>query len=367
MRLKHKQFKILLLSLVLVISSFAFLHTQASASTATYKVVNTNSLNVRKGPGINYKVIKKLKNNTTVTQTSKTGIWSKVKVGSTTGYVSSKYLKKVIKKVSNTKSNIGKYYSTTAASLNVRQTSSASSKKLGVLKFGTQLIIKGQAANGWYKVEYKTGKTGYVSNGYGIVSKSKDNVYPKGTIFGPLSGRTFVVDPGHGGKEKGASYYGIHEKDINLKASKILQNELIKNGAKVVMTRTTDKTLTLQKRVSISKATKPDAYLSIHHNVYVRKSEEGYLALYTKKSEKTFTQYVFKGLHKPISEVSDVPAEEYRYQNLHVLRENPYIGTLLEYGYMNRKSELEKIDTDEYRQAMAEGITQGMINYFNKY
>lgn len=369
MQFKKKQLKLFILSFVLIISSLAFVHTNTNvqAASATYKVINTNSLNLRSGAGLNYKVIKKLKKNTQVTQTSKKGIWSKVKVGSTTGYVSSKYLKKVTLKVSNTNANIGKYYSVTAASLNVRKTSSASSSKLAVLKFGSQVVIKGQATNGWFKVEYKSGKTGYVSNGYGIVSKSKENAYPKGTIFGPLSGRTFVVDAGHGGSQNGAVYYGVKEKDINLKAAKSLQKELVKNGAKVVMTRTTDKTVSLEKRVSISKSAKPDAYVSVHHNVYNKKSEEGYLALYTKKSEKTFTKYIFSALHKPVSAMSSVPAEEYRYQNLHVLRENPYIGTLLEYGYMNRKSELTKINTDKYRQAMAEGITQGMINYFEKY
>lgn len=369
MRFKHKPMKVLFLSLILIISSLAFVHTSTNvnAASATYKVVNTNSLNVRTGAGMNYKVIKRLKKNTTVTQTSKKGIWSKVKVGSTTGYVSSKYLKKVVKKVSNSNANIGKYYSVTAASLNVRKTSSSSSSKVGVLKFGSQVIIEGQAANGWFKVAYKSGKTGYVSNKYGIVSKSKENAYPKGTIFGPLSGRTFVVDAGHGGSQNGAAYYNVKEKDINLKAAKILQKELVKNGAKVVMTRTTDKTLSLEKRVSISKSAKPDAFLSVHHNVYVKKSEAGYLALYTKSSEKTFTKYIFNALHKPVSAVSSVPAEEYRYQNLHVLRENPYIGTLLEYGYMNRQSELKKINTDKYRQAMAEGITEGIIQYFNKY
>lgn len=353
----------MLFSLLLIISSFTLHSNEVSAATTKYKVVNTNSLNVRTGPSTNYKVIKSLKKNTVVTYVSKKGKWYKVKTGSTTGYVASAYLKKV----ATPNPNIGKYYSITAAKLNVRKTSSASSTKLAVTKFGKQFLIKGQASNGWYKIEYTKGKYGYVSNKYGITSKSKSNVYPKGTIFGPLSGRTFVIDPGHGGSQNGAYYYGVKEKDVNLKASKALQKELVANGAKVVMTRSTDKTLSLEKRVSISKAAKPDAFLSIHHNVYVKKSEAGYLALYTKKSERTFTKYIFNALDHPISKASSVPAEEYRYQNLHVLRENPAIGTLLEYGYMNRKSELNKINTDSYRQAMAEGITTGLINYYKKY
>lgn len=367
MTFKKKHFTSLLFSILLIFSAFGIHNEQVSAATVQLKVANTNALNLRTGPSTKYKIVKVLKKNTVVTQTAKKGTWSKVKVGKVTGYVSSKYLKKIVLSVSNTNSKVGKYYSITAASLNVRQTSSISSKKLHAVRFGEQFKIKSQAKNGWFKIEYTSGKTGYVSHKYGIVSTSKKNAYPAGTIFGPLSGRTFVIDAGHGGTQKGAYYFGIAEKDLNLKAAKALQKQLKADGAKVIMTRTTDKTLSLEKRVQISKAAKPDAFISVHHNVYNKKSEEGYLALYTKKAEKTFTKYLFNALDRPISAISDVPAEEYRYQNLHVLRENPYIGTLMEYGYMNRKSELKKINTDSYRKAMAQGISSGLINYFKKY
>lgn len=367
MRLKTKYIFTLFLSIALIVSAISFPSAAVHATAIKYKVVKTNSLNMRTGPGTQYKVVKKLAKNTVVTKKAGNGKWFKVKSGSTTGYVNSSYLSKIIVKVSATKSNVGKYYSITAASLNVRKTSLASSSKLAVVKFGEQFVIKGQASNGWYKITYAKGKTGYVSNSYGITSTSKNNVYPKGTIFGPLSGRTFVIDPGHGGTQKGASYFGIHEKDLNLKASKTLQQELIKKGAKVVMTRSSDKTLELSTRVNISKAAKPDAYISVHHNVTVKKGEAGYLALYTKKSEKTFNKYIFNSLKSSVTKTTTVPAEEYRYQNLHVLRENPYIGTLIEYGYMNRESELKKINTNKYRQAMAEGISNGLISYFDKY
>lgn len=366
---KKNYLLLLLLSFVLILSSLAVPQIQVEAASVNYKVVNTNSLNLRTGAGIQYKIIAKLKKNTVVTQTSKKGKWFKVKVGSKTGYVSSSYLKKVVAQVSqpSTNKNIGKFYSVSVASLNIRSTSSATSTKLAVARFGDQFTIKAQAANGWYKVEYSPGKFGWISNNYGYTTVKKDNVYPAGTIFGPLSGRIITVDAGHGGSQAGAQYFGVKEKDLNLKAAKTLQKELVKNGAKVVMTRTTDQTLTLEKRVSISKAAKSDAFISVHHNVSNKKSEKGYLALYTKQSEKTFTNYLFKALHKPVGAVSDVPAEQYRYQNLFVLRESPIIGTLMEYGYMNLKNELNAINTNSYRQAMAVGISAGVANYFKKY
>lgn len=363
---KKKNLVLILLSLLLALSSLTISDAKVDAASVNYKVINTNSLNLRSGAGVQYKVIATLKKNTVVTKTSTNGKWFKVKVGPKTGYVSSRYLKKIVVKVSSSTStkNSGKFYSVSVASLNIRKTSSATSSKIAVARFGDQYQIISQSSNGWYKVEYKKAKYGWLSNKYGYTTTSKANAYPKGTIFGPLSGRIITVDAGHGGEQAGAKYFGIKEKDLNLKAAKALQMELKKNGAKVVMTRTTDKTLSLEKRVSISKQANSDAFISVHHNVSNKNSEKGYLALYTKKSEKTFTNTIFKALKKPVSAVSTVPAEQYRYQSLFVLRESPIIGTLIEYGYMNRKDELTKIDTNSYRKAMAVGITNGIISYY---
>ena len=56
----------------------------------------------------------------------------------------------------------------------------------------------------------------------------------------PLIGHTIFIDPGHGGRDPGAIYFNIKEKDINLEISKILKEELEKEGAIVYMTREED-------------------------------------------------------------------------------------------------------------------------------
>ncbi|MFW5999016.1 MAG: N-acetylmuramoyl-L-alanine amidase family protein, partial [Halanaerobiaceae bacterium] len=49
-----------------------------------------------------------------------------------------------------------------------------------------------------------------------------------------------VIDPGHGGIDKGTNYGHVFEKDINLKIGKYLYQELIKVNIKALMTRKTD-------------------------------------------------------------------------------------------------------------------------------
>ena len=78
-----------------------------------------------------------------------------------------------------------------------------------------------------------------------------------------------VIDPGHGGKDYGAPGYlkGIHEKNIVLQIAKRLarkvENEL---NCDAVLTRTTDRYLTLEERTAIANTQNADLFVSIHTN-----------------------------------------------------------------------------------------------------
>ena len=73
----------------------------------------TGKLNMRKGPGTKYKVIKTIPKGKNVTYKSRNGSWYKVSYGGKTGYVSKNYLKSgAVKKVSN--SNNSMYVTSTA-------------------------------------------------------------------------------------------------------------------------------------------------------------------------------------------------------------------------------------------------------------
>ena len=53
----------------------------------------------------------------------------------------------------------------------------------------------------------------------------------------PLYGKVIVIDPGHGGKDKGAYYNNTYESDLNLLVSLNLKKQIEKRGALVYMTR----------------------------------------------------------------------------------------------------------------------------------
>jgi len=78
-----------------------------------------------------------------------------------------------------------------------------------------------------------------------------------------------VIDPGHGGRDYGAPGYlkGVHEKDVVLKLARRLAKKIRKElGCEVIMTRNSDRNLTLEERTAIANTKNADLFISIHTN-----------------------------------------------------------------------------------------------------
>ncbi len=91
------------------------------------------------------------------------------------------------------------------------------------------------------------------------------------------SGTKIVIDPGHGGKDNGATgYQGIKEKDVVLDIALRLKKILVKNLAcKVILTREKDVYLELLERTAIANTSYGDIFISIHGNAAPRKNAYG--------------------------------------------------------------------------------------------
>lgn len=79
--------------------------------------------------------------------------------------------------------------------------------------------------------------------------------------------RTVVLDPGHGGKDPGATNPFGTEANYNIRIAGLVKKQLEAKGFKVVMTRDSNVYLSLQERVNLANAIKENAiYVSIHFN-----------------------------------------------------------------------------------------------------
>jgi len=90
-----------------------------------------------------------------------------------------------------------------------------------------------------------------------------------------------VVDPGHGGSDPGAvGINGLYEKTVNNEIAYRLRDILTEKGYEVVVTRETDRTLSLQDRVEFARGSGADLFVSVHANAHPSRDVRGTMVLY---------------------------------------------------------------------------------------
>ena len=88
-----------------------------------------------------------------------------------------------------------------------------------------------------------------------------------------------VIDPGHGGRDEGATYKKgsllVREKDMTLKIAQEVQSILLKQGYAVTLTRNEDRELSLPARTALANQLKAQLFISIHMNQSFNDQAEG--------------------------------------------------------------------------------------------
>jgi N-acetylmuramoyl-L-alanine amidase len=102
--------------------------------------------------------------------------------------------------------------------------------------------------------------------------------------------RTIVVDPGHGGEDPGAiGVGGVREAAVTLRIARALRPKLEALGLRVVLTRESDRTVSLEERTAIAEGMQGDLFLSIHANAAPRRALQGIETYYLDKSHERHT------------------------------------------------------------------------------
>ena len=189
---------------------------------------------------------------------------------------------------------------------------------------------------------------------------------------GPLSGKTYVLDAGHGGVDPGTVVGEIYEKNINLKISKYLKESLELKGATVIMTRDGDYDLGTPKatyrkksdfdhRIAIINHSQADYYLSIHLNFLSDSSYYGPQVFYNKIDE--FNEILALEIQKNLNEklgtsrkIKKIPNSTYMYSKLNKK------GVLIECGFLSNANERKKLLDDNYLKNFVTILTDTFIN-----
>jgi N-acetylmuramoyl-L-alanine amidase len=181
----------------------------------------------------------------------------------------------------------------------------------------------------------------------------------------PLSGMKILLDPGHGGKESGATGpNGYLEKDLNLVVSKMLQDELIKRGAKVVMTRTDDRDVSLVERQVIIDKEEPHIALSIHYNSLPDNGDaentKGFGSFWYNTQAHSLAVF----LHNYIVKELKRPSYGVFWNNLALTRPTSSPSVLLEIGFMSNPEEFELMTQEKEQKRTAKAIAEGVVEWF---
>ena len=176
-------------------------------------------------------------------------------------------------------------------------------------------------------------------------------------------GKKYVfIDAGHGGSDCGAIRNGINEKDITLDVAKRVEKILVKKGYIVEMTRTTDKTVSLQERVDMSELFNPDIFISIHVNSNNNESPNGVETHYYKDNSLLLAKCVHAAL---LNNVSAHDRGLFK-SKFYVINHTTAPAILVEMGFLSNPSERAKLMTESRRAATAKAIVEGIDGYFKQ-
>ena len=199
------------------------------------------------------------------------------------------------------------------------------------------------------------------------------------TVSLPISGKTIVIDAGHGKPDEGAqSSTGTTEAATNLKIALKLQNLLEQSGTTVILTRSDEnaiydidaKTLKQKKisdihnRVKIGNESSADLFVSIHLNKIPQQQYDGWQTFYKQGSEegKKLAVSIQNNLNEAIQKENNRVAKTI--DNIYIIKHVEIPITIVECGFLSNPTEEKKLLEDEYQNRLAWGIYNGIIYYF---
>ena len=234
----------------------------------------------------------------------------------------------------------------------------------------------GHYVSGTYKIDGKE----HLFQKYGqwISEVSTEGGFVKGQYS-----NTIFLDPGHGGRDSGAFYYNVAEKDLNMQIYRKLRSKLEELGYKVLTSRDSDIDVDfVTERSRMVNKTNSDIFISIHFNATGNTySKASGIQTYSYSDEPDYPSKINKYWHNHPDRMSeskrlaaaihssllaetgakDAGLLESSYA---VLRETAKPAVLLELGYMDNFSENQQIRDSRYQDKLVAGIVKGIQKYY---
>ena len=261
------------------------------------------------------------------------------------------------------------------------------------LKAGGYMAKKEWIYDDTYKARYYLDDNGhYVSGTYKI--DGKDHLFHKngqwisevskevGFVKGQYS-RTIFLDPGHGGRDSGAYYYNVAEKDLNMQVYRKLRKKLEELGYKVLTSRDSDIDVDfVTERSRMVNKTNSDIFISIHFNATGNAySKSSGIQTYSYSDEPDYpskinpywhnhpdrmieSKRLAAAIHSSLLAETGAKDAGLLERSFAVLRETAKPAVLLELGYIDNFAENQQIRDSHYQDKLVAGIVKGIQKYY---
>lgn len=168
---------------------------------------------------------------------------------------------------------------------------------------------------------------------------------------------TVIIDPGHGGKDKGAYWGGVRESTLNLKTAKHLEGLLKKRGIRTVMTRRSDVFVSLSRRAQIANRYRHAVFVSIHFNASTNTSIKGAETYYWGSTGRM----IAGAIQRRLPARCQVRNRGVRRHGFTVLVQTRCPAVLVECGFISNSRERMRCSTQWYQQTAAKAIYDALM------
>jgi N-acetylmuramoyl-L-alanine amidase len=174
--------------------------------------------------------------------------------------------------------------------------------------------------------------------------------------------KTIIIDPGHGGSDPGATYKGNEEKTLNLLTALKVRDYLKEHyQVTILMTRSENNTMSLNKRTNFANETNADFYLSIHHNAGGGTGFESFTFNGSVPSTTLSYQSIIHNEYiSAIKKKHTVIDRGKKRANFHVLRETKMPALLVEILFIDNDRDLALLTNSVFRNDAARFLAEGV-------
>ena len=175
-----------------------------------------------------------------------------------------------------------------------------------------------------------------------------------------LAGRytTVIIDPGHGGKDRGAKWGGVSEAYLNLKVAKKVEALLKAKKIPVRLTRRSDVYLSLAQRAAVANRYKDAILVSIHFNAHTNTSIKGVETFYASAKGKKIATSIQSRVSRHTKTRNRGIKSGTRFA---VLNKTKCPAVLVECGFISNPYERRRCAQSWYQALAARGIVEGII------